>query len=396
MQLAKIYYEKGNLEGFVDTIFHPILETLNVEYANRKVKSTKKLPDTVLHERVKVLGEPRPDSVFQGLRPIASPGELQKANRAKKIIEKRAASNEELKADDSRRTKEVPPIPGLLTNMEHHQLVLNLCRTLALLQRYWDALQIINRTLKLGNDVLTHDSKEELRSLGAQIAYRAPDPSHGFKYVRYVIQQHPYSLSAWNSYYKVISRIEDRFPQHFKYLLRIREEKPDCIPPIIISGHRFTAISQHQSAARDYLEAYKLDPENPLINLCVGTALISLTLGFRLQNKNQCIVQAFAFLYRYLRLCGDSQEALYNIARAYHHIGLNTLAAVYYEKALAVEEEDHPIPKLPYEAGSCKQDDLRPGYCDVRREAAFNLHLIYKKSGATDLARRILKTYCTV
>ncbi|CAL5003385.1 unnamed protein product [Urochloa decumbens] len=396
MQLAKTYYDKGNLEDFVDTIFHPILETLNVEYANRKVKSMKKLPNTVLHERVKVLGEPRPDSVFQGLRPVASPGELQKANRAKKLIEKRAASNEELKADDSRRTKQVPPIPGLLANMEHHQLVLNLCRTLALLQRYWDALQIINRTLKLGNDVLTHDSKEELRSLGAQIAYRAPDPSHGFKYVRYVVQQHPYSLSAWNSYYKVISRIEDRFPQHFKYLLRTREEKPDCIPPIIISGHRFTAISQHQSAARDYLEAYKLDPENPLINLCVGTALISLTLGFRLQNKNQCIVQAFAFLYRYLRLCGDSQEALYNVARAYHHIGLNTLAVVYYEKALAVEEDDHPIPKLPYEAGLCAQDDLRPGYCDVRREAAFNLHLIYKKSGATDLARRVLKTYCTV
>lgn len=40
----------------------------------------------------------------------------------------------------------------------------------------------------------------------AEIAYRAPDPSHGFKYVRYVVQQHPYSLAAWNSYYKVVSR----------------------------------------------------------------------------------------------------------------------------------------------------------------------------------------------
>jgi len=76
MQLAKIYYNKGKLEDFVDTIFHPILETLNVEYANRKVKPMRKLTNTVLHERVKVLGEPRPDSIFQGLRPIASPGEL--------------------------------------------------------------------------------------------------------------------------------------------------------------------------------------------------------------------------------------------------------------------------------------------------------------------------------
>uniref|UniRef100_A0A0E0R6S5 General transcription factor 3C polypeptide 3 n=1 Tax=Oryza rufipogon TaxID=4529 RepID=A0A0E0R6S5_ORYRU len=374
MHLANIYYNKGMFEDFVGTILIPILETLNIEYANRKVRKAKKLPTNVLYERAKV----------------------QKASRAKKLLEKRAASNEDTIKDDLQRSKQIPPISGLLTNAENHQLVLHLCQTLALLHRYWEALQVINRTLKLGNDTLADENKEELRSLGAQIAYRAPDPRHGFNYVRYVVQQHPYSLAAWNSYYKVTSRIEDRFSRHHKFLLRTREEKTDCVPPIIISGHRFTAISQHQSAARDYLEAYKLNPENPFINLCVGSALINLALGFRLQNKNQCIVQALAFLFRYLRLCDNSQEALYNIARAYHHVGLNTLAAIYYEKALAVEVKDYPIPRLPYEENSCAQQDLKPGYCDVRREAAFNLHLIYKKSGADDLARRILRTYCTI
>jgi general transcription factor 3C polypeptide 3 (transcription factor C subunit 4) len=34
------------------------------------------------------------------------------------------------------------------------------------------------------------------------------------------------------------------------------------------------------------------------------------------------------------------------------------------------------------------------GHCDLRREAAHNLHLIYKKSGAFDLARQILKDHC--
>lgn len=36
----------------------------------------KKLTNKDLHDRVKLLGEQRPDSVFQGIRPIASPGEL--------------------------------------------------------------------------------------------------------------------------------------------------------------------------------------------------------------------------------------------------------------------------------------------------------------------------------
>lgn len=88
------------------------------------------------------------------------------------------------------------------------------------------------------------------------------------------------------------------------------------------------------------------------------------------------------------------QEALYNIARAYHHIGLVTLAATYYEKVLTIHERDYPIPKLPNE----NQDDidsLKPGYCDLRREAAYNLHLIYKSSGAVDLARQVLKDHCS-
>uniref|UniRef100_A0A0A9DW74 Uncharacterized protein n=1 Tax=Arundo donax TaxID=35708 RepID=A0A0A9DW74_ARUDO len=37
VHLANIYYNEGKLEDFVDTIFLPILDTLNVEHANRKV-----------------------------------------------------------------------------------------------------------------------------------------------------------------------------------------------------------------------------------------------------------------------------------------------------------------------------------------------------------------------
>lgn len=37
IQLAKIYYNTGKLEEFVDTIFLPVLETLNIEHENRKV-----------------------------------------------------------------------------------------------------------------------------------------------------------------------------------------------------------------------------------------------------------------------------------------------------------------------------------------------------------------------
>lgn len=88
------------------------------------------------------------------------------------------------------------------------------------------------------------------------------------------------------------------------------------------------------------------------------------------------------------------QESLYNIARAYHHVGMVTLAALYYEKVLAIREKDYPIPKLPDGNPNAAENHL-PGYCDLRREAAYNLHLIYKKSGALGLARQVLKDHCS-
>ena len=90
------------------------------------------------------------------------------------------------------------------------------------------------------------------------------------------------------------------------------------------------------------------------------------------------------------------QEALYNIARACHHVGLVSLAVSYYEKVLAMVEKDHPIPKLPNENWDImEKNEKDSGYCDLGREAAFNLHLIYKRSGAMDLARQVLRDHCT-
>ncbi|KAG9455032.1 hypothetical protein H6P81_007936 [Aristolochia fimbriata] len=468
MKLAQIYHAKGMLEAFVDAIFLCIHETLFIETINQKVKVPKRLPRRVLFERVKVLDDHQADNVFRGFRPIATASDLLKATRARKSLQKMEAVREERKAaalaagldwrsddsDDEPLTKKrEPPLPKLLKDEEHIQLVLNLCKALASLRRYWEALQIINNTLKLTDNTFFAE-KEVLRSLGAQIAYNTTDPNHGYDYVRHIVREHPYSLSAWNCYYKVVSRLENRLSKHAKllhssmrragptdhntpmnisenqqtmiqqheaavkeylqayrvqqdgprvesrlskhgkFLHNMRVQRTDSVPPMIIAGHQLSTISQHQAAAKEYLEAYKVQPDNPFINLCAGTALINLALGFRLQNKHQCAVQGLAFLYNCLRICPNSQEALYNVARAYQQVGLFTLAAIYYEKVLAIHQKDYPIPKLPNEDCSFPENP-KAGYCDLHMEAAYNLHLIYKKSGAFDLARQILRDHCT-
>ncbi|MCL7043412.1 hypothetical protein MKW94_027674 [Papaver nudicaule] len=411
MQLARIYHSRGMLEDFVEAILPSVRETLFTESLNQKVRSKKRLSKSVLSERVKLLDNHHTDDVFRGFRPLAAPSELLKAFRAKKSLQKKAALKEERKAaviaagldwhsDDSdeesrQQALREPPLPKLLKDDEHYQLILDLCKALASLQRYWEALEIINHSLKLADSAFPLEKKQELRSLGAQVAYNTTDPTSGYDCARFIVQQHPRSFAAWNCYYKVISRLENRLAKHVKFLHNMRCTHTDCVPPMIIFGHQLTNISQHQAAAREYLEAYKIMPDSSLINLCVGTALINLALGFRLQNKHQCLAQGFAFLFSNLRLSDSSQEALYNVGRACQHVGLVTLAVSYYEKVLEMRQKDYPLPKLPNEDSSI-QETKKSGYCDLRREAAYNLHLIYKKSGSLDLARQVLKDHCTL
>ncbi|KAA8542716.1 hypothetical protein F0562_023785 [Nyssa sinensis] len=329
---------------------------------------------------------------------------MSKAARAKRLLQKKSILKEEMKAkalaagldwqsedsDDEppqQALRKKPPLPQLLKDEEHHQLIVDLCKALASLQRYGEVLDIINLTLRLLSNKLSVERKDELMTVGAQMAYNIMDPKHGYDFVRNIVLQRPYSMAAWNCYYKVISRLDVHHSKHSKFLHRMRDRYRDCVPPIMISGHQFSMISQHQVAAREYLEAYKLLPDSPLINLCVGTALINLALDIRLQNKHQCVAQGLAFLYNNLQLCGNSQEALFNIGRACHHVGLVSLAASYYEKVLTTQQKDYPIPKLPYESPD-HPENQRPGYCNIQREAAYNLHLIYKRSGAFDLARQ--------
>ncbi|CAL0324315.1 unnamed protein product [Lupinus luteus] len=420
LKLCNIYWNMGMHEDFAGVIFSLIRESLYVATLRQKgrkkrfcfsKKSKKRLSRRDLLERVRKLnGQEKDNNVFQGFRPIATPSDLLKASRARKLLQKKAIEKEKQKADalasgvdwlsddsddEPQEADKDLPLVNILNVEEYHQLIIDLCKAIASLQRYWEALEIINLTLRLAPTSLSAEKKEELRSLGAQMAYNTTDPKHGFDCVKYIVQQHPYSVAAWNCYYKVISRLESRDTRHTKFIRAMQGKLADCAAPLLIAGHQFTVFSHHQDAARKYLEAYKLVPEHPLVNLCVGTALINLALGFRLQNKHQCVVQGFAFLFNNLRICESSQESLYNIARAFHHVGLITLAAFYYEKVLATRERDYPIPKLPNEVPDMMENH-KPGYCNLHREAAYNLHLIYKKCGALDLARQLLKDHCAL
>ncbi|KAL1224087.1 hypothetical protein V5N11_031233 [Cardamine amara subsp. amara] len=384
MNLCQVYHSEGMFEDFANTALQLVLKWV----WRRTVKGKRKRLVLSEHQRNRKRRRPRDPQASQL---SGGPKKWRKIratlNETRKIRERAAmkAHNEDICSESEEEA---------IKDDEYHRLFVDLCKALASLQRYWEALEIVNLARRLDAKMLPVEKKKELQSLGAKISCDTMDPKQWFDCVRSVIQQHPYRLNAWNCYYRVISRLGKRASTEAKFMHHLRSKHRDCVPPILIAGHHFTVTSRHQDAAREYLEAYKLMPDSPLINLCVGAALINLALGFRLKNRHECLAQGFAFLYNNLRICSNSQEALYNVARAYQHVGLVTLAASYYEKVLAIYEKEYPMPKLPNEDPNVVED-RKPVNCDLRKEAAHNLHLIYKHSGAFDLARQVLKDHCT-
>ena len=115
----------------------------------------------------------------------------------------------------------------------------------------------------------------------------------------------------------------------------------------------------------------------------------------------QCITCCYIYLFGsriYAEMCHafqeyaqhreDALESNYNIGRAAHHLGLVHIAAQYYHKCLDSTSASQPANEegqgVPVHAAT------------LRREAAFNLSLIYRGAGADNLARQVLRQHITV
>jgi hypothetical protein len=55
----------------------------------------------------------------------------------------------------------------VIKDEEYHRLFVDLCKALASLQRYWEALEIVNLARRLDAKMLPVETKKELQSLGA-------------------------------------------------------------------------------------------------------------------------------------------------------------------------------------------------------------------------------------
>ncbi|KAI9993587.1 hypothetical protein PInf_015872 [Phytophthora infestans] len=214
-----------------------------------------------------------------------------------------------------------------------------------------------------------------------------------YECARLNIMEDPHNLGYWNLFSRVIA-ITGVFSWHQKFLAKLLRDDPESYPAILLAGHQSSAWDIASLTVGELTLAHQKHPNDPLTLFCIGLAFLSASMQRTINDRQHTVAKAFAFLQQYerARITGPSDiisdirhvEAWYNIGRAHQQLGLFHLAIPMYERVLRFFEESKE-----------QKREVPPEYL-LCRETAYNLSLIYKQSGANDLARYLIAKYLTI
>jgi general transcription factor 3C polypeptide 3 (transcription factor C subunit 4) len=288
------------------------------------------------------------------------------------------------KGKGKKTNKVVHPAKLLLGDPTFVDLILKACKVLSYFRRNREAadlvLQIDGWTKSDKSVVRLHEDSvevmDEINLMAAGIAYNVGDYEMAYKYIRPVVALRPHSFEEVHLLNRILIKIEFH-NKGVRYMERELDKHPDSVPLRILVGHAFLMHQNYDYAMDQYGQVVR-DPRythNPTVNLFMGIASLQKAMLRRTKDRHHGIAKSFAFFLHYYRLRKGDAEAAYNLARAYHFLGLLPYATQYYEEVL--------------ERGN-------KGDISLQREAAHNLAVIYTQSGSHELARRLYEEYCTV
>jgi len=256
------------------------------------------------------------------------------------------------------------------------------------LGKFDDANAIINNALSFSSgSVLTREQTASLRYLRALVSYETGDLHDAAVNCRNVLEVFPQSISVWN----MLMRMAVKYPRALsvgtsKLAKRLVASTSDDdtrkrIVTLMASGYVHTWNKKWSIAMNDFLTALAIAPNDPEVSLAAAISLLHMsTRNANDMQRHAWALRAIVLLERTAELRpSHPQEGLYNLARGLHHLGWSELARPVYERCLEMSASDGGDDKL----------------VDLRREAAYNLSLIYRKSKAYDLARAVLRKHLT-
>ncbi|KAF5290494.1 hypothetical protein FQA39_LY03598 [Lamprigera yunnana] len=189
---------------------------------------------------------------------------------------------------------------------------------------------------------------EELGLMGFFAAFYNKDSFHAYPLVREIVIHHPHNHLAWNLFNVLLQKADDL--RHIRFMMRF-----------------LSSYTQHSHLR--LLEA----------NYCLAIGNVKIGLGYYL-NKVTKTALALFLKYSTMRSRDAYEEIYYNLGRVYQQFGVVHLAKHYYQ--LVLDYENPLTEKYPN--------------LSLKREAAYNLHIIYKNGKNYTAARNLLMKYIRI
>lgn len=173
-------------------------------------------------------------------------------------------------------------------------------------------------------------------------------------------------------------------PRMIKRLLSSNYSNANASDKTLVS--LFIMLAQHELDSSNtvraliiLLQARKMCPENPFVNLYCAVCYLRFNSSRTVENPNKTLLLGLAYLTRYIESRGNKMnvsikaETLYNSAVFFHKSGLKFLAENLYSQILQIYE--------------CPRG--------LRTQAAFGLSSIYKHSNP-ELARQVIQRHMMI
>ncbi|KAL1494431.1 hypothetical protein ABEB36_010030 [Hypothenemus hampei] len=210
------------------------------------------------------------------------------------------------------------------------------------------------------------------------------DYYHGYLIARELLYQRPESNNAWNLYSIIAHKSQEVVKMNrFFEAATIKARMPIGHTELVKANH-FCSVAQYPQCLSYFLKDYK-NSKNSYSAFMIGVAMLQQYCQRKkntIEKKSMVEMVTYLFFnYAKIRSKYAQQEVYYNLARMYQQIGIFYLAEHFYKKVFDVKNEFL---------------DKYPDYLNLRMEAAYNLHVIYKNSKNFNAARKLLWKYIVI
>eukprot|EP00871_Galdieria_phlegrea_P002683 jgi/Galph1/3415/GphlegSOOS_G2109.1 len=391
LERAEKYYRNGNILEFVEAVL-PLLEASADPRMRSRVddKATAFKLMTCEEENTEALS----DSEGGNTQEERVSYEASEERESQFLLTFRRSANKEKKEKINNIDKKqiqfgIAEMGSIISTILGESAFVNLLercwRSMCELGRNAEACRLVRSLIQSGQVQDEADCKR-LRVLAVAGAYYGKDYDGAYEGVRNLCLERPFSISTWallmRTFY--LGAVDDT--KTLKFMIRLLHRYPTSIPAILVTAHICSMRGSFGYALAEYFRSFGHVPKHPLPCLCIGLQYLFSSMSRRVANRHRTVLEAFTFLFHYVSLRTEQSsncrivaqiETKYNLARAFHYLGLFHQASLLYREILSMVE-------------------YIPWSHDLRRESAYNLASIYMHSGSGNLARHILRQYLTI